>query len=453
MKKTYYLGLLVMILLINSMPAIADGKSPDLSVTLLDYTPNPVQPGQIVDIVIQIANEGGVTDGTSLEIIEEYPFTLEHTEDIERAKDLGPVSSRVILQFRLKVDNNAKDGLHSLKVRYWPLGRTDFYSEEVFDINVQTFDAHLDLFKVEQYPKELIPGEQGKLILSLQNHDDKPISNVDINLDLTNSYDININMENMISVQAMINARLEEVNRRVAAGQSPLLGPTPMGLKEDGTPQEIDFKAFAPVGAPNQKTIQNIEGKEIVEAEFDIMALPDISPDVYAIPVYMSYNDEDNNPFHVRVDIPIVVNMEPELYLEMKSTTLRTPDFAGNIVLSVANRGLSELRYVTLELEDDESIQVLTAPESVYLGALGQGDSKEANFTIIAHDKNITIPVKVKYRDSFNQEHEEVRNINFYIINKNYYRDLPYEMWLAWLILGIVILVLTIFYVKHMKKE
>jgi hypothetical protein len=455
-KKIIWFNLLIVfILIVNSSIVFSAERASGLSVSLLEYSPQPVQPGQVMDLYLQITNTGDPTKDTTLEIIEEYPFTLEHSQDLERAKNLGSVVSTQILQFRIRIEDGAKDGIVPLRVRYKVNTDDEAYIEESFDINIQTFDARLDIVDIKQFPEDFIPGDDdGKLIFTLRNDDDRPLKNIDVVLDLTNSYNANTNMENMLAMQAMVNARLEEVNRRIASGLSPLKGPTPMMAGDSGMGDigGTNFEALAPIGSSNQKRIAALGAHETLQITFEIMALPDIAPNVYAVPLYINYNDEDNNPFHIRLDIPVKVNMKPELYVDMSSTSLRTTDFSGSVEFTVANRGLSELRYVTLELEEDDHIELLTAPRSIYLGGLAPGESKTGEFNVITHNRNISFPVKVSYRDSFNEEFKEERSIPFYIINKNYYRDLPYEMWLAWLILGAVVLGLTIFYVRHLSR-
>ncbi|MFQ5621523.1 MAG: COG1361 S-layer family protein [Candidatus Nanoarchaeia archaeon] len=453
MKKVTTITFALALLLIASSLVAAQGFS-GIGVSLLRYSPQPVQPGQVMDVYLQVANSGDPTIDTSLELIEEYPFTIESSQDKERGKNLGSVSSTQTLHYRVRVAEDAKDGLATLRARYQANSGDRGDVEKEFDIDIQTFDARLDIINIEQYPEEIEPGKPGKLTITLQNNDDKPLQNIDVVLDLTNSYDVNTNMDNMLAMQAMVNARLEEVNRRVASGQSPLKGATPMMNGASGTNGmgQTTFDEIAPVGISNQKSISLIEGNEQAQVTFDIMPLPNIEPNIYAVPLYVNYNDEDNNPFHVRVDAPVRVNMEPELYVTIESTTLRTTDFAGEVVFTVANRGLSTLRYVTLELQDDNTIELLTAPRSIYLGDLKPGESKNGKFTIIAHEEDITLLSRVAYRDSFNEAHSDLRPLPFKIINRNYYRDLPYEMSLVWLILGAVILALTIFYVWHIKK-
>jgi hypothetical protein len=455
-KRTKIVAMATCLLLaLFASASFAATNSPRVTISLLEYNPNPVQPGQTMDLLLQLDNLGTATQDASLEVVEEYPFTLRDSQDIEEAKSLGRAGSVRELQFRIHIAEDAKDGIAPLRIRYRDDNYKSGYVEKTVNINIETLDARITILGVEQIPTHISPGAEGKLILTLENADDRPLKNIDITLDLTQSYNMDTNMDNMVSMQAMVNARLEETDRRIASGLSPLKGATPM-MSGDGMRGEsgsFGFKAFSPIGSSNQKTLKEILPGEQVDVEFDLMALPDALSNIYAIPVYFNYNDEDNNPFHIRVDVPLMIHSEPELYIEMKSTNLRTTDFAAEVVFTVANRGFSQLRYITIELEEDETVTLLTAPKSIYIGDLAPGEAKEGTFNVLAEDKNIVFPIKAEYRDSYNQEYEQLREIPFTIINKNYYRDLPYEMMIVWFVLGGVILALTIFYVKQMSRK
>ena len=457
MNKNYLIiTALLLLVAMFSTAALGFEGIPRVQVSLLEYEPSPVQPGQVMDVVIELDNLGTSVDDASLYIVSEYPFTVEHSQDVDSAKNLGSIGYSRKLQFRVRVADDAKDGITPLRVRYDDSFQTGKgYFEKTFDIDIQTFDAHVDIVSVQQVPPRLEPGEIGKVILTLLNADDRPLKNVDVTLDLTHSFDASSNMDNMIAMQAMVNARLEEVNRRVASGISPLTGATPMmnGNAMDGANGNFEFKAFSLVDSTNQKTINRLGAREEVKVEFDIMALPDAMPNPYATPLYLNYNDEENNPFHLRVEVPLMIDAKPDLFIDIQSTNLRTDDIAANVVFTVANRGLSELRFITIELEDDESFRLLTAPRSIYVGSLLPGESKEGTFSILPEDKELNLTVVSNYRDSFNKVHEETSTIPFTVINKNYYRDLPYEMWISWIILGIVLLLVTIYYVRQMSNR
>jgi len=145
--------------------------------------------------------------------------------------------------------------------------------------------------------------------------------------------------------------------------------------------------------------------------------------------------------------------MKPEVLIEIKETTLRSTDFAGTISLIIANTGHSAVKYASIQFEENSEFELLTAPKTVYLGTLEPGDSANATFEVIAKESDLHLPATLSFRDSFNEKKEIKEELELNIINRNYYRDLPFEMWLAWLILGAVILALTIFYVRNMSKK
>lgn len=435
----------IVITVLALLPLVAAARTPDIEASIA-YAPQPVQPGQFFDLTVTLENSGdpGVI---TLEIVEEYPFTVIETQDLDRAQRFTLRNTQT-LQFRLRVAPDANDGLTQLRIRY--AVDEGAMLEEEFDINIETFDAQVDVTRVEQIPVEMAPGERGEMLLTIQNRADTPLENVDVILDLTDSYDTNANMENMIAVQAMLNARLEEVNRRVAAGLSPLRGATPMGV-QSGSREPTAFAAFAPVEMSTHQRLGTLLPGESVQVSFRIQALPNAQSSIHAIPVYINYNDEENNPFHTRVEVPAIINEPSDLLITLKESSLRTTDFAGSVTFSIANRGTSVARS-TAVLLNEANYTIITAPETVYLGDIAPGEERTATFEVLPEDDELQLPVTVSYRDAFNQQHADTVTLAHEIINPNYYRDMNYEMMIVWIILGVVILALTLFYVGHLRK-
>lgn len=453
MKLQLNIQLLIMIILLSIgmvVGVVNAAPLPQVSVSLLDYAPQPVQPGQVMDVYVQLTNDGNPTSNTSLELVEEFPFTIEPTQDYERAKNLGPLVNAQTLHFRVKVSPDAQDGTETLRLRYSINDQN--YIEESYDVVINTFDARIDVLSVEQTPKELVPGEEGTIKFELINHDDTALQNIDVTLDFTNSYDSSAIMDNTIAVQAMINSRLEDINRRVASGLSPLTGATPMMVSKSNNGAGLSFSSIAPIDSTNHKSIGRLDPKSGAEVSFKIQALPNVQPGIYALPLYLNYNDEENNPFHLRVDIPVRINMDSELYVQLKESRLRTTDFANKVTFVVANRGLSNIDYLALDFIENDHLKLITAPSSVYLGSLAPGESKEATYLVLPEEENINFTLQANYRDSFNKNHQKDINIPFEIINKNYYKDMSYEMSIVWIILGLVLLGLTIFVVWYLNK-
>lgn len=134
MKKIAILALMVLLLL-NTVSAASLIK-----VVLLNQDPDPVDAGDVVELRFKIENSGETTrEDVSLEIIPEAPFTL-YSGDL--IKNLGILrwdqlgKEAAIADFKLKVDPDAADGDHAIKVRVHS-GTTSWIYEDKFFIDVE----------------------------------------------------------------------------------------------------------------------------------------------------------------------------------------------------------------------------------------------------------------------------------------------------------------------------
>ena len=133
MKKIILL--LLTLLLINTVSAASL-----IEVFLLNQDPDPVDAGDIVELRFKIENRVEDTrDEVKLEIIPETPFSLYSGEQI---KNLGILRydqfgrDAVIADFKLKVNPEAADGDHEIKVRVHS-GATSWIYEDKFYIDVE----------------------------------------------------------------------------------------------------------------------------------------------------------------------------------------------------------------------------------------------------------------------------------------------------------------------------
>jgi hypothetical protein len=467
MNLTKSLPFMFLVLLVLVFPVFG-ASTRNIDVVLTSYSPSPVQPGQVMDLYLQVTKSADPLSSADLErssyidkpwieIVEDYPFNLERSQDLDRLDSLGNVAFAQELQFKIGVKDDAKDGIYPLIVKFGSGDdKTQFY-EETFDINVETFDAHISIESVTQNPVEIVPGSEGEILVSVRNNDDKPLRNIDVILDFTHTLDAYSNMNNLISMQAMINSRLEQINRRVASGLSPLGGATPMMTgdnSEEMSGDAQDFSAFAPIGSVTQKRIGVLNPGESADIVFNVIAKPNIGADIYSVPVFVNYNDDDNNPFHIQSHLGIVVNDLPELYVELESSSLRTVDFFGEISVVVANKGLTNLKVVELVLHESDDYELVTAPRSAYLGELKSGESKASTFTVVPNKDEVDFLFSVEYRDAFNKEQVTDVSIPFRVINQNFYKDPKLESLYAWLIIGVVMTILVALYLRaHFKNK
>jgi len=153
MKKTI-LSLVFLLLMCSAANAavntLADDM-PHLFITLLNQEPDPVEPGQYVDLRFKIENYGTEPEyDVEVEILPQYPFTIVTGE--EAARELGTLRGRQVgkvgnvEKFKLKVAKDAIEGENEIKVRYRSKQGTHigpWVVWDAFNVSIRTQDAIL----------------------------------------------------------------------------------------------------------------------------------------------------------------------------------------------------------------------------------------------------------------------------------------------------------------------
>ncbi len=199
--------------------------------------------------------------------------------------------------------------------------------------------------------------------------------------------------------------------------------------------------------------IPNIYSGEQRAIEVNFRVLPDVKSGTYLIPINIEYTDASGKGFETEEKVPVVINMKPDIFIEIKESSLRTKGLAGDVKITIANRGQTSLRYATLDLTDTDAFKLLSAPREVYLGTLEPGESKEGMFMLLPNELNISIPVRLSYKDQNNKEVTISKTLPYTITNRNYYMDLGYDTLIIWIVLGLVVLALTAFYASHLSRR
>jgi hypothetical protein len=127
--------------------------APVISITLARYDPYPAQPGSYVNLWISVENQGGVdASNVTVELVPEYPFSLD--PGVNPTNQIGKLSASdsVLLQYKIRVDENAVSGTNELKVRYqtstgntWAIETLDLYvlgksKIDVSDVSTTTLE-------------------------------------------------------------------------------------------------------------------------------------------------------------------------------------------------------------------------------------------------------------------------------------------------------------------------
>ena len=340
--------------------------SGQLELASLRYSPQPAEPGKYVDLWIGVSTKARETlPDVECAVVPAYPFSMDSTDSPNKTIGNMPPYSSAILQFKLRVDRNAVKGDNQLAIKC----RTGGYQwgEANTTIYVQPQDAVLTVGKVEADPAEVEPGGKMRLTITLKNDAQTELKDIALKLDLSSAL-------------------------------------TPL----------------APIGSGTERRIGALEPGETQSVYFDVMAYASALPQVYKMPLELSYADELGKEYEKTEYVGVVISATPRMGIMLDDTKIIRPDSGGTVSLSVVNIGKSDVKFLTAKLVPSGAYSILS-PDELYVGAISSDDSSSIEYTIfIAKDapKTIDLPVQLSYTDASNRKHTETKNATMRIYSE-----------------------------------
>ncbi|MBW2963573.1 COG1361 S-layer family protein, partial [Candidatus Woesearchaeota archaeon] len=343
---------------------------PNIEATLLSQQPDPVKPGEIVEVRFKIENSGtAATSEILVEIMPEFPFSLYSGEAVVnvgkmRAGQTGADAS--IVAFKLKVDEKAVEGDNEIELRVkiaddvWKS-----YTEENFMVRVESPDSILSLEGIYTQPEQMVPGQDAKLYIKLNNQADNILRNIKLSLDL-------------------------------------------------------DDVPIVPTDSSDEKSVYQIKAGEEEWVVFNLVAEADAEAKIYKVPVDLTYYDVAGNLYSKETTIGLKIGDEPELLLYISETEVYAKGQKGAVTITIANHGLANVKLMKMTLMPSENYEVISANE-VYIGDVDTDDIESQDFDVYVSKGKETVDllVKLEYRDANNKK-----------ITENY--QVPLKLYSSW---------------------
>jgi len=167
-RKTMLLASALISVLILSGVSMAQTSS-DLQVVLTKQTPYPADPGGMLDVEIEIQNNGYAdANNYIVEIVPDSPFTLVTGQDATKTFSRISARNSVKTTFKLTVSDTAISNNYDLKFRIYPQLSPDIYTERTVSIDVQG-STNFVIENITTVPANIEPGGRVDLHVNIRN--------------------------------------------------------------------------------------------------------------------------------------------------------------------------------------------------------------------------------------------------------------------------------------------
>jgi len=148
--KNKLFNVLILMTILLSVFASAQSLTPSIQVTLMNQDPDPVGPGDLVEVRFKINNAqiNSLAEDFEVEILEDYPVSLYDDSAVRKLGDvsgLGDGSNVLVVKYKLRIDDDAIEGDTPIKLRYKYKGIAWITRE--FVLSIQT--SHLEISFVQ----------------------------------------------------------------------------------------------------------------------------------------------------------------------------------------------------------------------------------------------------------------------------------------------------------------
>ncbi|MBT4604213.1 hypothetical protein HOC01_01100 [archaeon] len=358
----------VLVVLMSSVGVFAALSTSDFTISLLDQNPDPVEPGETVRIEIQIQNDGTSTDDDVIVHIEpSYPLSVYGDSEVNIGRlRSGSLSQSV--EFDLLVANGAIEGNAEFDV-YLELAGTEAFERTTLTVDIDTYDARLDISNVELDPMPVLAGQEASLIVTLSNKADSLLKSITASLD----------------------------------------------FDDDDLP-------FAPYQSSSEKTVGNLGAGNAVGLQYKIYVDPSAEPGLYKVPLTLDYSDNAGASYSTEELVTILVGANLDLDIQVRNSEIWRGAKTGDVTFEIQNKGLGEIKSATLSLVDstDGSYEVIGSQSSFYLGNVDADDTETEELTLkINSRKDVELIVMLSYLDSLNVEQSEEFIVNLAVPSKS----------------------------------
>lgn len=368
MKKNIILCLVLIMCTVVSYAAVfeIENDTEKFLVTMINQEPDPVSPGNLLEVRFRIENKQTKPENNvEVKIEPKYPFALYGSE--EKIKQIGTLAAGqtgdtgVRVKYTLSVDKDATEGNNDLEFWY-RINEGGWQKAGDFTVDIRDRDAVLAINEIKASNNKMLPGTKSGVSFKLENMATSVLKDIKLKLELFTS--------------------------------------------ATGTTTELPF---TPMGSSNEKTIALINPGKSEEIPFELFIDAEADSKVYKVPYVLTYSDEVGSNFSRSGYVGIMIDAEPDVSINIDETNIYSSGSKGSISIKFVNKGFSDVKFLDVVLKETDKFEILSNPE-VYIGNIDSDDYESADYDLLIKEGiegPVELPLKVEYRNSNGKMYSE----------------------------------------------
>lgn len=363
MKKilTLLLIFLVSLIIVNSVETVISYE--ELRFDLIRTDPSPLEPGKNFDIWFDVTNLQSYTlKNVQISIVDKFPFSIRDTT--QRSILIGDIKpgEKKSIKYGVDINRDIDEGTYQIALQYFS-NKLDVVVSKNFNLDVKSVGTIVTPTDIRLNPERISPGSSANLEVDVINTASSTITDITAELGL------------------------------------------------EGTP-------FVTLGETSEKKIRQLAQNAKATLSYSLIVNPSAESKVYRIPLEITYYDRLGAKFTRNNTIGISVYANPEYNLDLENTEVFVSRQVGEITISIANKGNSELKFLSIELLEDDNYNILSNPR-IYVGNLDSDDFETATYDIYTKSSRpINLRFNVEYKDSYNEKFLDTMEVKLPLYNR-----------------------------------
>ena len=363
MKKILILCL-IFLLSLNIIYAVETVISyEEIRFDLVKTDPAPLEPGKTFDMWFDVTNlQSYSIRNLQISLVDKFPFAIK--DENKRTILIEEIKSgeKKSVKFIVNVNKDINEGTYQLGLQYYSQKIDSFVSKN-FNLDIKSIGVVVTPTEIRLDPERIRPGGSANLEIDIVNGAGSVISDVTTELGLT-------------------------------------------------------VTPFVTLGETSEKRIRQLAQNAKATLNYNLIVNPDAESRVYRIPLSITYYDQLGAKFSRNNTIGIAVYAKPEYNLDLENTEVFVSRQKGEVTVSIANKGNSELKFLSVELSKSKDYNIISNPR-IYIGNLESDDFETASYTIYTKSsKPVPLKFKVEYKDSYNDNFSDEHEVTLPLYNR-----------------------------------